>query len=328
MIREAEASLFLTLELGAKKMRAAAPLPEDSDHPLRRALPLFLLAGLCLSTLDATAKYLVRDHTLFLVVWARYAGQMLIVTPIAWQRGGPGFWRTGHLRLQLVRSLCLVVATASFFGALRFLPLAEGSAISFLAPMFAIMLSMRVLGERPTRARWLSCIGGFVGIVIIVRPGSALFHPATGLLVLCAISNALYQLLTRKLPKDSAYTTLFYSALVGTVGLSLALPFTGTSTDVTLPHAFLFIVLGVLAGIGHWMLITAYLRAPASMLVPFTYLQMIWATLFGYLVFGQLPDGFSAFGMAVIVASGVALVVHERRMAASFGGGRRRRCGN
>ena len=289
-----------------------------AEHPLRLALPLFLLAGICFGTLDATAKYLVRDHTLFLVVWARYAGQMLVVTPIAWHRAGPGFWRTGNLRMQLARSLCLVVATASFFGALRFLPLAEASAISFLAPMFAIMLSMRVLGERPTRARWLSCIGGFVGIVILVRPGSAVFHPATGLLVVCAISNALYQLLTRRLPGDSPYTTLFYSALVGTVGLSLALPFAGTPTGVTLSHTFLFILLGVLAGIGHWMLITAYLKAPASLLVPFTYLQMIWATLYGYLIFGQLPDGFSAIGMGVIVASGVALVVHERRMSRSW----------
>ena len=211
----------------------------DSDHPLRRALPLLLLAGLFFSSLDATAKYLVRDHSLFLVVWARYAGQMLVVTPIAWHRGGRGFWRTGHLRVQLVRSLCLVVATACFFGALRFLPLAEGSAISFLAPMFAIVLSMPVLGERPTRARWLASIAGFVGILILVRPGSAVFHPATGLLVLAA---------------------------------------------------------------------------------PFTYLQMIWATLYGYLVFGQLPDGLSAVGMAVIVGSGVALVLHERRrMATSFG---------
>ncbi|MEO5677655.1 MAG: DMT family transporter, partial [Usitatibacter sp.] len=150
------------------------------------------------------------------------------------------------------------------------------------------------------------------------------FHPATALLVLCAISNALYQLLTRKLPGDSPYTTLFYSALVGTVGLSLALPFAGMPADVTLPHTFLFIVLGVLAGIGHWMLITAYLKAPASLLVPFTYLQMIWATLFGYLIFAQLPDGFSAVGMAVILASGVALVVHERRVGASFGDRHRR----
>jgi len=283
-----------------------------ADHPLRAALPLVVAAGLCFSTLDATAKYLVQDHTLFVVVWARYAGQMIVVTPISWHRGGGAFWRTRHLGMQLARSLCLVVATLCFFGALRFLPLAEGSAISFLAPMFAIVLSMPVLGERPTRARWIAAIVGFAGILILVRPGSAVFHPATGLLVMAAISNALYQLLTRRLPNDSPHTTLFYSALVGTAILSLGIPFADLP-DFSWKDAFFLVMLGFLAGIGHWMLITAYLRAPASLIAPFTYLQMIWATAYGYLVFGQLPDGLSALGMAVIVASGVGLIVHERR---------------
>ncbi len=287
----------------------------QADHPLRRALPLILLAGVCFSTLDATAKYLMRDHALLLVVWARYAGQMLVATPIARHRGGAGFWRTRHLGAQLARSLCLVIATLCFFGALRFLPLAEGSAISFLAPMFAILLSIPVLGERPTRARVLSALAGFAGILILVRPGSAVFHPATGLLVLAAIANALYQLLTRKLPKDSPHTTLFYSALVGTAILSLALPFTELPDRVGVRDGLFLLLLGLLAGLGHGFLIGAFLRAPASLVAPFTYLQMIWATLYGYALFGQLPDGLSAVGMAVIVASGVGLVVHERRRA-------------
>jgi drug/metabolite transporter (DMT)-like permease len=292
----------------------------DRDHPLRHALPLILLSGIFFSTLDATAKYLVRDHTLFVVVWARYVGQMLVTTPIAWHRGGGQFWRTRHPGVQLARSLFLVVATACFFGGLRFLPLAEASAITFLTPMFAIVLSMPVLGERPTRARWLSAIGGFVGILILVRPGSAVFHPATGLLVIAAISNALYQLLTRKLPNDSPHTTLFFSGLVGTVALSLALPFADLPGEITSRDAMFLVVLGLLAGVGHWFLITAFLRAPASLVAPFTYLQMIWATLYGYEIFSQLPDGLSALGMAVIVASGVALVVHERRSAAGIRG--------
>lgn len=288
----------------------------EAEHPLRRGLPLIVLAGLFFSTLDATAKYLVQDHTLFVVVWARYAGQMLITTPIAWTRGGARFWRTRHLGAQLLRSLCLVMATLCFFGALRFLPLAEGSAISFLAPMFAIVLSKPILGERPTRARWLAAIGGFIGILVLVRPGSAVFHPATALLVLAAISNALYQLLTRKVPNDTPYTTLFYSALVGTVGLSFALPFVETPAAVTLRDGFFFLLLGVLAGLGHGLLTAAFLRAAASLIAPFTYLQIIWATAYGYLVFGHLPDGFSALGMAIIVASGVALVLHERHRSA------------
>ena len=281
------------------------------------ALPLILLAGVFFSTLDATAKYLVRDHTLLVIVWARYAGQMLVATPIAWHRAGGGFWRTKNLRMQLLRSLCLVVATLSFFAGLRYLPLAEGTAITFLAPMFAILLAGPVLGERPTRARWLAAIGGFVGILILVRPGSAVFHPATALLVLAAMANALYQLLTRRLPGDTPYTTLFYTGFVGTIVLTLALPFTELPTAVTLQDGFFLALLGVLAGFGHWLLIGAFLRAPASLLAPFTYLHMVWATVYGYLVFGQLPDGLSGLGMAVIVGSGCALILHERRRFAA-----------
>jgi drug/metabolite transporter (DMT)-like permease len=286
----------------------------ELDHPLRRALPFILLAGLCFSTLDATAKFLVQEHTLFLVVWARYAGQMVVTTPIAWHRGGAGFWRTRHLRMQLARSLFLVIATLSFFGGLRYLPLAEGTAVSFLAPVFALLLALPVLGERPTRARWLSALGGFAGIVLLVRPGSAVFHPATALLVLAAITNALYQLLTRKLPHDTPHTTLFYSALVGTVLLSLALPFAETPAGIGLRDGVLLLTLGLFAGLGHWALITAFLRAPATLVAPFTYVHMIWATLYGLAVFGQLPDALSALGMAVIVASGIGLVLHERRI--------------
>lgn len=287
----------------------------EGEHALARALPLVVIAGLCFSTLDATAKWLVQDHALFAVVWARYAGQMLVATPIAWHRGGAGFWRTKHLGVQLVRSLCLVMATACFFGGLRFLPLAEGSAISFMAPMFAILLALPVLGERPTRARWIAALSGFVGIVILVRPGSAVFHPATLLLLGAAISNAMYQLLTRKLRGDTPHTTLFYSGLVGTIVLSLALPFIEMPPRIDWRDAGFMLELGLLAGLGHWMLISAYLKAPASLVAPFTYVQMIWATLYGWAIFGHLPDLLSALGMGVIVASGMALVVHERRIS-------------
>jgi drug/metabolite transporter (DMT)-like permease len=284
-------------------------------HPLRRALPMFLLAGLCLSSLDATGKYLVRDHALFLVVWARYAGQMLVVTPFAWQRAGAGFWRTRHPVLQLLRSSFLLVATICFFAALRYLPLAEGSAITFLAPIFVVVLSGPLLGERPTRERWVAVVAGFIGILILARPGSAVFHPAALLFVVAALGNALYLLMTRKLADESAYTTLFYSALAGTVGLSLALPWQFDGAAPTLRDGALFLLLGLFAGLGHWFVISAYLIAPASLLTPFTYLQMIWATLYGFAVFGQLPDRWSALGMTVIVASGLWLALQGRARA-------------
>lgn len=282
-------------------------------HPLREALPVYLLAGVCLSSLDATAKWLVRDHPLLLVVWARYAGQMLVVTPYAWHRAGSGFWRTRHLGKQLLRSSFLFIATACFFGALRYLPLAEGSAITFMAPMIVVALSLPVLGERPTRARVVASMAGFVGILILVRPGSAVLHPAVLLLLTAALCNALYQLYTRKLRDESPHALLFYSAIVGTVGLTVMLPFLLEETVIGWREAGLLLALGLFAGLGHGCMISAYGRAPAAMLVPFTYLQIVWATLFGWALFGQHPDGWSAVGMVVVAGSGVALALWERR---------------
>ncbi len=280
---------------------------------LRRALPLFLLAGLCLSSLDAAAKWLVRDHALWVIVWARYAGQMVVVTPFAWQRTGGRFWRTRKPGLQLLRSLVLVLATLGFWGGLRYLPLAEASAITFLAPIFVVLLSWPLLRERATRARQIASAVGFVGILVLLRPGSAALHPAVVLLVGAALANALYQLLTRRLLDEDPDTTLFYSASVGTLVLSIGLPYATDASALTVANAASLALLGVLAGAGHWCLTHAYLQAPASLLTPFTYLQMLWATAFGVVLFDQHPDRLSAVGMAIILASGLALALWERR---------------
>jgi drug/metabolite transporter (DMT)-like permease len=236
---------------------------------------------------------------------------MLFVVPFAWRKLGPGFWRTQRLGLQLLRSTFLLVATACFFGALRYLPLAEGSAITFMAPIFVVILSGPLLNERPSRGRWIATLAGFCGILILVRPGSSVFHPAALLLILAALCNGLFFLLTRKLAAERAHTTLFYSAMVGTVVLTLALPWqidlsAPTTTDPRL------LILGVFAGIGHWLIVSAFQHAQPSLLTPFSYLQMIWATMYGWLLFGQLPDRLSALGMTVIVASGVLLALQER----------------
>jgi len=285
-----------------------------SAHPLRHAVPTFLLAGFCFISLDATAKWLlVRGHPLLLVVWARFAGQMLFATPFAWHRAGHAFWRTDRLGLQLVRSTLLPATTFCFYLALRYLPLAEGSAIMLLTPIVIVALSGPLLGERPNRWRWITAIAGFVGILIILRPGSAVFHPAAAFLVAAAVFNALYQILTRKLVDEDVSTTLFYSGVVGTLGFTIALPWSLTGV---LPHSRdtgLLLLLGVLAGLGHGLMIRAFTWAPASMLTPFTYLQTMWAIGYGYLLFSQFPDGGSAVGMLVIVASGVVLAWTEHR---------------
>ncbi len=283
------------------------------DFEAWRALPVFLLAGLCLTSLDTTAKYLVQGHSLFLVVWARYAGQMLVVAPLALHHSGPGFWRTRRLPLQLLRSTMLLGATGCFFAGMRYLPLAEGSAILFLAPILIVVLSGPLLGEKPTRSRWIASVAGFVGVLILLRPGSAIFHPASLLLVGAALCNAFYNMLTRKLVEEDVYTTVFYSALVGTVALSLFLPWGWEPIRFTLGDGGLFLLLGLLAGLGHWFVIAAYALAPASSLTPFTYAQMIWAVAYGYLIFGQLPDRWSVLGILVIVTSGIFLAAMEHR---------------
>lgn len=284
---------------------------ERAALALRLAVPMYVLAGLCLSSLDATAKFLVRDHSLLIVVWARYAGQMVVVTPFAWRGAGRGFWRTRQLPLQLLRSLFLLCATLGFWGGLRYLPLAEASSITFLAPIIVVALSWPILGERATRARRVASIVGFLGILVLLRPGSAVMHPAVVLLLAAAFSNALYQLLTRKLLGESLHTTLFYSASVGTVVLTLLLPWVIGEERPGVGAAAALLLLGVFAGLGHWLMTRAYLQAPASLLSPFTYLQILWATLFGFALFGQHPDMLSAVGMAIVIASGALLAIWE-----------------
>ncbi len=276
---------------------------------------MFLLAGVLLALLDTTAKYVVRDHSLFLVVWARYAGQMAIVTPFARHRAGPGFWRTKHLPMQVLRSLCLVAATCFFFGGLRYLPLAENSAISFIAPVLIVIAAIPILGERPTRARWIAVGIGFAGVMVMLRPGSSVLQPAALLPLGAAATNALYQVLTRRVSGDSVYTTLFYSGLVGTVLFTLALPWGLDQQTISWREGGLILLLGVLAGTAHWLITASFLAAPASLLTPFTYVQLLWATFMGWLVFDHLPDAGSALGMAIIVSSGLFLAVAERRRA-------------
>lgn len=285
----------------------------ERPHPLRQALPLILASGLFFATLDTTGKFLVAAHSVLLVVWARYVGQMAFATSIAARRLGAGFWRTRHPRMQLARALCLVVASTSFVGSLRYLPLAEGSAVAFLAPVLAIILSIPVLGERPTPARWLAAAGGFAGVLLVVRPGSAMFHPAAALMAFSALANAMYQVLTRRVPNDRPETTLFYTSSVGTVALTLALPLIAFPESIAPRDLALFAGLGLFAGAGHWCFIAAFVRAPASLLAPFTYLHLVWATAYGLVVFGQHPDALGIAGMALVVASGVGLALHEHR---------------
>jgi len=273
---------------------------------------LFILSGICFSTVDAIAKILVQDTNLIAVVWSRFFGQLLLAAPIAWYFLGKNFWRTQNLGLQLFRS-CLLVATAAlFFAGLNWLPLAEASSITFTAPIWVAILSGPILGEKVGIKDWLIAGIGFLGILFIARPGSAIFHLAALLLVLMAFLNAIFQLSTRKLVQDSAYTTFFYSGMVGLVISTLLLPLADPIPSLPTFEYLLFGLIGLLGGFAHLLVVLALYKMRPYRLTPLVFLQLIWAVGYGFLIFGELPDSLSVLGMIFIASSGIWLIWNHR----------------
>ena len=272
-----------------------------------------LLAVSTFSCLDAVAKYLAALYAVPTIVWVRYLFQAILMIAVLAPRMGSGLVRTTNVRLQLIRGGVLTASSLLFLTALSRLPLAECAAIAFMAPLFIAVLSGPVLHERVEPRTWLALGGGFLGVLLIVRPGTGLFS-WFGLLPLgSAFMMAVYQMMTRRLAgHDHALTTLFYPALVGTLAVPLVFPVAVTLPDEA-AHLALFGVLGILGGIGHFFLIRAHDHAPASVLGPFMYGQLLTALLLGWLVFGQLPDGIAVIGMLVVTASGLALAFSHRR---------------
>jgi drug/metabolite transporter (DMT)-like permease len=245
-------------------------------------------------------------------VWARYASNLLILLAFLAARGELARLKTARPALQFARGLLLALATLIFFTSLSVLPLANANAISFVMPLFVAALAVPMLGERLEMARLLAILAGLAGALIIVRPGSDLFTPYALLPLGMALCNALYQILTRKLAGlEHPLTSLVWGAVVGAVLLSVAAPFVWAPPQAWF-HGALIVVIGVLASVGHFLLIKAYDHASATLLAPYTYSALVWAMLMGWLVFGDFPDGASLLGMAIIVLSGLYLANRQR----------------
>lgn len=279
-----------------------------------RAFALVTLAVLMLSVLDATVKHLVQIYPLPMVAWARYFFHLATfgVWILAAHRAVAV--RTRRLRLQIVRALLLVAMTFLFVAALGLLPLADATAINFLSPIVVTALSAVVLRESVGWRRWLAVTAGFVGVLIIVRPGADVVNWGALLALAATFFFALYQIATRALaPTDPAVTTLFYTALVGTAATSLVVPFfwvTPTPTD-----AALMVMGGVMGGGGHYLLIHAYRHAEASLVAPLFYVQIVFSAALGFAVFGELPDMWTVLGAALIILGGLWIWSGERRRA-------------
>lgn len=285
----------------------------------RRGILWMLLTTLLFVSMDSLAKQLSQSYPVPQVVWARYVFHVLLLA--LYLRGRvPGMMRTGRLGLQLLRSVFLLGATGMFFTALSFIPLAEASAIMFVAPILVTALSLPLLDEHVGPRRWASVVVGFGGALIIIRPGGEAMDPAALFALGAAGSYAFYQITTRQLAhSDRPLTTLAYSALIGALASSVAVPFFWVAPD---PAGWLAMVgLGLFGGIGHFALIKAFESAPAATVTPFGYAALLWATLFGFVIFGDLPDLWTVVGAAIIAASGLYIFHRERAARGSAASG-------
>jgi len=262
--------------------------------------------------LDCGAKWLVQTVPVFQVVFLRFFFHATLSAAMLAPKIGTGILRTRRPKLQFVRAMFMPVMTGLNFWALQYLQLAETGAIQFSVPIIIALIAAPLLGERMDRARWAAIGIGFVGVLIIVRPGTEGFHPALILSIINAVLYALFNLMTRQLAAhDSPETTQFYSS----VGATLAIAPFGIAAWQAPPSALhwaLLIAIGLCGGFGHYLLALAHRYAPASVLAPFLYQQIIWMVLLGYLVFGDVPDAAVAVGAVIVIASGAYLLYRER----------------
>jgi len=277
------------------------------------AILLMLATMAVFVSTDSMAKYLLRTYPVVEVTWARFVFHLPLVLLLMAQQRSSAVLRTQRLGLQLARSLCQLASTTFFFLAVAFLPLATAIAIGFVQPLLVTLLSVPLLGEKLGPRRLIAVGVGFLGALVIVRPGPTMHWAA--LLPLCmAFCSALYQVATRRVAAlDSAATSVFYNAVLGATVLSLAVPLDWKPPDAA--GWTLLVAVGLGGGFGHFLLISAFARAPASLLAPYTYSQLIWATLIGFAVFGDLPDGWTLLGGIIIVGSGLYVFARERAQA-------------
>jgi len=281
-------------------------------------IAMMITALFCYTVIDSFAKLLSQSGMPTMeVVFVRYAGQFILVMAIFLPREGKALVRTRNMPLEIARGLCLLGSTVFNFLAITFLPLTVTAAISFTMPLILCALSIPLLGETVGWRRWAAIGVGFAGVLIIVQPGTEAFHPAVILSLITAVFSALYNLLTRKLAGvDSTSAQQFYAAATATICIA---PF--AFGGWTWPSDWLswsaFVGIGVAALIGHLFITTAHRYAPASVLAPFGYLQIIFMTGSSWFIFNQPPSLWIYAGAPIVMASGFYIWLRERELAKS-----------
>jgi drug/metabolite transporter (DMT)-like permease len=304
-------------------MSAAAPpkAPRGArDLNAERVLAgigLVILATACFATLDTATKVSTTVVPVIMGVWFRYTFQAVAMAAVLLPKHGLSVLRTAHPKYQALRGALLLGSSVFAFLSLRYMPMAEFTAIVLLTPLAVTLLAAVVLKEQVSALRWSLVAGGFVGTLVILRPGGEAFSWAMLLPIGLVATNAAFQLLTSKLVQtENPLTMNFYTGWVGALLASLALPFAWTELPSWHWWALLCLM-GFMGTVGHFILILAFQRAPASTLTPYLYAQIAFAMLGGWIIFARVPDLFSMLGIGLIAVCGAAgawLTVKERRV--------------
>jgi drug/metabolite transporter (DMT)-like permease len=293
-----------------EKKSAAPTAPSRADRPFK-GIALMLVSTIFLGTSDVTAKYLSATLPSIEIAWIRFLVFALIMMP-AMMPGSPLYaLQTNRLGLHLMRGAALLGSSLFFISGLRFLPIAEASATGFVAPLFVTALSIVFLGEKVGLRRWIATAVGLIGVLIILRPGTGAFHPAAFFPLVSALAWACTLIMTRMMSgTERVITTMTYSSIAGLVILSALVPLvwvTPTWHDIAFG-----ILIGVASTAGQWIVVLAFRYADASVLAPFSYTQLLWVSILGFLVFGEVPDVWTIVGAALIVSSGLYTAHRER----------------
>ncbi len=284
-------------------------------EPLRAVL-LVMAAVFLFACMDTITKYLTASYPPPIVIAVRFMVQLLLMLAVFAPSHGRRLLRTQRTGLVLVRAACLAIASLIMAIAFHRLPVAEATAIVFLSPLLVALISGLVLREKVGVVGVVAAIAGFVGVLLIARPGAGL-DPVGVACALCGAGLiATYQLLSRLLAStEGTVPMLIYSALLGSLIYGLPAPWFWEGQVPSASQALLFVCTGVAGGLGHFLFTAAHRHAPASVLAPVMYLQLVWAAALGWLVFGHVSDAISIVGMVIVAASGAAVALNARRSA-------------
>ena len=274
---------------------------------------LMLGAGLCFAALDATSKHLTQTFPVPMLVWARYTVHLLLMLVFLGPSMRAKLIDTQRPLALTARALMLVGTTGFAMAGIAIMPLAESTAFLFITPLIVVILASWLLRESVTPGRWIAIVVGFAGALLIARPGGALSLQGIVLMSLAAACYSIYQIQTRQMSlSENTVTMLFFTALVGTLSMSLAAPLYWGGPMPNAWQGLAIASLGIYGGTGHLLMTRAFRHAEASTLSPFLYAQLIWATLLGWLFYDHLPDPLSVAGMAVIAGSSLSIALSER----------------